>query len=97
MRIDCPFCGPRDHQEFTYGGDASVARPPLEDGDMDRWFEYVFLRHNPRGSHLEYWQHRDGCRQWLRVERDTLSHQVRSVRAAEALHVSGDALEADVA
>jgi sarcosine oxidase subunit delta len=82
MRIDCPFCGLRDHQEFAYGGDASVTRPQLEDSDMDRWFEYVFLRGNPRGTHREYWQHRNGCRQWLQVERDTLTHQIHSVQAA---------------
>ncbi|NBQ83840.1 MAG: sarcosine oxidase subunit delta, partial [Alphaproteobacteria bacterium] len=22
IRIDCPFCGLRDHSEFSYGGDA---------------------------------------------------------------------------
>ena len=27
MRIPCPFCGDRDVQEFTYLGDATVARP----------------------------------------------------------------------
>ena len=24
LRINCPFCGERDHSEFTYGGDATV-------------------------------------------------------------------------
>ena len=27
MRIPCPCCGPRDHGEFTYLGDATVSRP----------------------------------------------------------------------
>ncbi|MBT6350067.1 MAG: hypothetical protein HOJ50_12985 [Proteobacteria bacterium] len=27
LRISCPFCGVRDHSEFSYGGDASVEYP----------------------------------------------------------------------
>ena len=27
MLIPCPFCGPREHAEFAYGGDATVRRP----------------------------------------------------------------------
>ena len=82
MRIECPYCGERDHHEFTYGGDASKVRPAYDDVDLDRWYEYVFLRQNPRGRHAEYWQHTNGCRQWLRVERDTSSHEIYSVCAS---------------
>jgi heterotetrameric sarcosine oxidase delta subunit len=28
MLIPCPWCGPRNQIEFTYGGDATVRRPP---------------------------------------------------------------------
>ena len=80
MRINCPYCGERDHHEFTYGGDASKQRPTYDDDNLDHWYEYVFLRQNPRGRHSEYWQHSNGCRQWLRVERDTLTHDIFSVR-----------------
>ena len=27
MLISCPCCGPRNQVEFTYGGDATLARP----------------------------------------------------------------------
>ena len=27
MLIPCPWCGPRNQVEFTYGGDATVKRP----------------------------------------------------------------------
>ena len=80
LRIPCPFCGPRDHSEFTYGG-ADVAYPPL-DGDRDAWFEAVFLRENPRGPHAELWHHASGCRAFLVVERDTATHEIASARLA---------------
>ncbi len=82
MRIECPCCGLRDHHEFDYGGDALRTRPAHDETDLDCWSDYVFLRSNPRGLHGEFWQHTGGCRQWLRVERNTLSHEIQSVRLA---------------
>lgn len=82
LRIDCPYCGPRDFSEFTYGEDASLVRPALDNQDQQVWYEYVFLRDNPRGRHQEFWHHVNGCRQWLRVERDTLTHEIFSVEPA---------------
>ncbi|MDX8477024.1 sarcosine oxidase subunit delta [Mesorhizobium sp. VK24D] len=82
LRIDCPCCGPRDHDEFRYGGDASVIRPALDDADFEAWYRYVFVRKNPAGLHREHWQHVLGCRQWLIVERDTRNHAITSVALA---------------
>ena len=76
MLIPCPVCGTRDHAEFTYGGDAGVARPELSDADPERWACFVYDRGNPRGRHREYWHHVHGCRQWMVVQRDTLTHDV---------------------
>ena len=81
IRIPCPFCGLRDHAEFTYEGDATVSYPPL-DGSEEAWFEAVFLRDNPRGPHREYWRHLGGCGAFLIVERDTRTHAIGSVRLA---------------
>lgn len=82
LRIDCPCCGPRDHDEFRYGGDASLIRPAPDDQDMETWFAYVFVRSNPKGPHREYWQHVMGCRQWLVVTRDTRNHAITTVALA---------------
>ncbi len=81
IRIDCPFCGERDHSEFGYGGDASVVWPELDAG-VDEWCEAVFQRDNIRGMQSETWHHVHGCRMWLIVERDTLTHRIQSVRPA---------------
>ncbi len=83
IRIYCPFCGERDHSEFTYGGDASIRYPSL-DATIEEWHEAVFLRENIRGIQQETWHHTHGCRMWLVVERDTLTHEIRSVRPAHA-------------
>ena len=79
LRIDCPCCGVRDHTEFRYGGDATAERPAQDDPDVDAWYRYVYVRTNPKGVHREYWQHVLGCRQWLVVERDTVTHAIHSV------------------
>jgi len=79
MKINCPFCGPRCISEFSYGGDASVQYPPLE-APADEWHAAVFLRENIRGRQIETWQHLQGCRSWLIVERDTATHEIFSVK-----------------
>ena len=77
MLIPCPFCGPREHSEFVYGGDATVQRPrQAEPAGGAEWQAYVYERDNPRGAHKEHWQHVMGCRQWLVVTRDTLRHEI---------------------
>jgi len=81
LRLPCPFCGPRDHTEFVYEGDASVVYPALDAAEA-AWFEAVYLRENPRGAHLEYWHHVQGCRAVLIVERDTATHEIGAVRLA---------------
>ena len=77
LHIQCPHCGLRSQNEFSYGGDATVKRPELnkEVSDQD-WDNFVYLRKSPRGKHLELWQHISGCRQWIKVERDTLTHEI---------------------
>lgn len=74
-RIDCPWCGVRDEAEFQYQGDATKKRPAM-DGSVDAYFDYVYLRDNPRGWHTEWWHHVQGCRQWVKVVRNTLTHEI---------------------
>lgn len=76
LRIPCPHCGIRDYTEFHYAGDATKLRPAHGAGDLRAWHDYVFLFDNPKGTHLEYWQHVEGCRQWLLLERDTATNMV---------------------
>ena len=83
MRIPCPFCGERESSEFTCLGDAPSARPGSDASDaMTHFVDAVFLRDNPAGVHDELWYHTSGCRGWLRVTRDTLTHEIRGVAFA---------------
>lgn len=89
--IDCPCCGPRDAVEFTYEGDATVRRPPGgADAGQQAFFEYVYIRNNPRGPHEELWHHAHGCRQFLTVTRDTLTHEISKVVFASSDRRGGD-------
>ena len=77
MRFNCPHCGIRPVEEFTFLGDAKPARPASNDpSTMDQWFDYVYLRDNPKGRFDEYAHHSSGCRAWLVVARDTETHEV---------------------
>jgi heterotetrameric sarcosine oxidase delta subunit len=80
--IDCPYCGPRESIEFAYGGDASVMRPTDPETASDaEWTNYLFMRANQKGPHLEHWFHRDGCRAWTTVRRSTVTHELESISA----------------
>ena len=84
MRIPCPFCGERELNEYTYLGDAGIARPEAGSPDAPRrFYEAVYLRENPAGVHSELWFHAFGCRRWLRVTRDTLTHEIRGAVFAD--------------
>ncbi len=48
IRIKCPYCGERDHSEFTYGCDACIEYPNLESNAKD-WTEAIFFRKNIYG------------------------------------------------
>jgi heterotetrameric sarcosine oxidase delta subunit len=84
LLIPCPFCGPRDETEFTYGGASHIARPELSASDQE-WARYLYHRSNPKGSHRERWLHAYGCNRWFNVMRDTVTHEIQRVyRMGEA-------------
>jgi methylglutamate dehydrogenase subunit B len=82
MLISCPFCGRRESSEFAYRGDATLVRPEGENADEPTMYAYVYLRTNPAGLHEEHWYHTAGCRQWLRIRRDTRTHVILDVTLA---------------
>jgi len=76
MRLPCPYCGERDHAEFTYRGDASAKRPAIADPSVEAHAAYVFDRENPVGEHSEIWNHTSGCRTHIVVTRNVTTHEV---------------------
>jgi heterotetrameric sarcosine oxidase delta subunit len=83
LRIACPWCGPRDEVEFSYGGEAHIAMPADPQALTDAaWADYLFMRTNPKGRHLERWMHASGCRRWFNVARDTTTERILAVYEA---------------
>ena len=83
MRIACPYCGPREIGEFSYLGDAKPQRPDAAGATAeDAFFDFVYLRDNIAGEMNEHWYHGGGCRAWLKVARNTLTHEIASVEPA---------------
>ena len=73
LQIDCPYCGPREENEFRYGGEGMVI--PAEADDAT-WARVLYYRTNPAGPYAERWIHTLGCRQWFHVVRNTLTHDI---------------------
>ena len=82
MRIICPLCGDRDRREFYVKGAADYARRPDPDGGVAAMDRYLHIRANPAGPTAELWHHELGCRAWLKVERDTVTHEILAVTLA---------------
>ena len=76
LLIECPYCGIRDESEFSYGGEAHIARPlnPEELTD-EQWGDYLFFRTNPKGAHKERWVHTAGCRRWFNAVCNTVTYK----------------------
>lgn len=87
MRISCPFCGDRDAHEFSYLGEAGLTRP--DPAAVDTFHDYVYLRRNPAGAHRDLWYHANGCRRWVVVARDTLTHEITNVTFATGAGEAG--------
>jgi len=81
FRLTCPYCGPRDQDEFSYGGEAHVARPDGSNENLSdaEWADYVFMRTNTKGIFAERWVHSHGCRKWFNALRNTATDQVLAI------------------
>ena len=73
--IVCPNCGPRNDSEYDYRGEP-VARPPV-DSDPVTWRRYLYEKPNTAGWQRERWFHVAGCRQFLFIERNTITNEIR--------------------
>lgn len=78
LRIECPFCGPRDEREFDYGGPYRVRRPyNINTLPTPEFLDNLIVPENPEGETREFWCHRRGCGEWLMVVRDTRTHVIK--------------------
>ena len=78
MRLICPLCGPRDRREFYYSGSDAILNRPAPDAPAEAWDDMLHLRDNPAGVTHDLWYHETGCGSWLRVTRNTVTHEILS-------------------
>ncbi|MFN3845637.1 MAG: sarcosine oxidase subunit delta [Paracoccaceae bacterium] len=81
MRLTCPFCGSRDRREFYYYGAAEYLNRPASgatEADVD---DYLHNRDNLAEVVQDLWYHEQGCTAWLRVTRNSVTHEILSVDA----------------
>ena len=72
MRLSCPFCGPRELREFEFHKTL-----PARDAAP---FAEVYERVDQPQLSVEHWQHVEGCRAWLLVQRNPSTDTVLAVR-----------------
>ena len=77
MLIACPHCGPRAQAEFAYERtrDSIVTIAMAPDVAMTTLFE----RTNQRGVDDELWRHSHGCRRFILLRRNRVTHEILSV------------------
>jgi len=75
MRITCPCCGTRDRREYTYYGADDYLHRPAAEAPAAAWDDYLHNRDNPAGETRDLWYH-DPCGTWVRVTRNTLTHEI---------------------
>ena len=66
--------------EFTWQGEPKL-RPDPSTVIPVEWRQYLYEQENRSGWVEERWKHGSGCRAYLIVERHTVTHEIRSVRA----------------
>jgi sarcosine oxidase subunit delta len=77
LLITCPWCGERPENEFHYGGEAHIVRPP-DPATLDdqAWAEFLYMRSNVKGTHYERWRHLHGCGRFFNCVRDTVGDRI---------------------
>jgi sarcosine oxidase, subunit delta len=86
LLVHCPYCDETlPELEFTYGGEAHIARPenPADKTD-DEWRDFLFIRTNVKGPHFERWRHAHGCGRFFNAVRDTVSDRFLTTYKADA-------------
>jgi len=81
--LTCPCCDiTGEETEFAAGGEAHLKRfgPGSTDDDFH---DYLFMKENPKGVHLERWRHANGCGKWFLAARDTMTMEVYGTYSAQ--------------
>ena len=72
--MTCPLNGPRNIDEFIYGGAVKSMPDPVSGTDED-WADYLFMNDNRKGVVREWWFHVPSS-YWFIAERDTGTDEI---------------------
>lgn len=72
--VPCPYCGPRNAQEFRWCGELG-SRPDPATATPQEWRRYLYFKRNVAGPSVETWFHRAGCGRYFKLERDTTTNE----------------------
>jgi methylglutamate dehydrogenase subunit B len=79
FQINCPNCGSRSPYEFKFGGECKTVPDP--GADLKTWCDYLYFHENMSGFQEEWWFHARGCGDWIRIRRNTVTHEVAPIDA----------------
>ncbi len=83
MLIPCPHCGPRAAAEFTF--ERPIESIVTLEATPAEAVERLYTRENPRGPSWELWRHAYGCRGWIKLLRNTATHEITEAAAIEGV------------
>lgn len=72
--MNCPLNGPRNINEFIYGGEVEPLVNPADYADRD-WAGHLFLEENRAGVVQEWWCH-SASAYWFIAERNTVTDEI---------------------
>jgi heterotetrameric sarcosine oxidase delta subunit len=75
--IPCPYCGPRNSNEFSYVGELTPRPADASDDGPSEWRRYLYEKRNPAGLTTEQWFHASGCQKFFVAVRHTVTNEVR--------------------
>lgn len=84
--VQCPLNGPRNIQEFVYGGEVEQMPDPNACSDQT-WAAYVLLENNTKGIIREWWCHVP-TNYWFIAERDTATDEFIKTYAASDVYAT---------
>lgn len=78
LLIHCPYCAmERPEIEFRYAGEAHLTRVADASNLTDaQWADFLYMRTNPKGVHVERWRHLHGCCRFFNAVRNTVSDRI---------------------
>jgi sarcosine oxidase subunit delta len=78
LLIHCPYCRMnRPEIEFRHAGEAHLARArdPSKLSD-EQWADFLYMRSNSKGLHVERWRHVHGCGRFFNAVRHTVTDEI---------------------